>query len=184
MRTRVRHSEFDRNDGFNLGRPRWFFGLWYLVKIVFFLSSFPWPGRLRSSILRCFGATVGENVYWKPRVNIHIPWKLSVGDHALFGEEVFILNFEMVSIGTEACVSQRVFICTGNHDFRDVKMRYRNRPISVGDGAWIGAQVFVAPGVKIGDEAVVTAGSIVLKDLPPGMICTGNPCIAVKPRWV
>lgn len=181
--TIIRHCEFDRADGFDLGRPRIVFIIWYFIKIVFFLSAFPWPGRLRSSILRAFGAKIGKNVYWKPRVNIHIPWKLEVHDHALFGEEVFLLNFEPIIIGTQACISQRAFLCTGNHNFRDIRMRYRNKAITIGDGAWIGAQVFVAPGVTIGDETVVTVSSVVLGDLPPRMVCSGNPCVPTKPRW-
>ena len=182
--TIVRHSEFDRGDGFQLGRSRGVFVLWYFFKMAFFLSAIPWPGKLRSGILRAFGAKIGKDVYWKPRINIHIPWKLEIRDHALIGEEVSILNFEPVVIGTQACISQRAFLCTGNHDFRDVRMRYRNRPITIGDGAWIGAQVFVAPGVTVGAEAVVTVTSVVLKDLPEAMICSGNPCVPVKPRWL
>jgi putative colanic acid biosynthesis acetyltransferase WcaF len=181
--TRVLHSEFDRNDGYSLGRPRIVFWLWYPIKVIFFLSVIPWPRCLRSWILRGFGARVGRGVYWKPRINIHIPWNLEIGDHALIGEEVFILNFDIVRIGSQACISQRAFICTGNHDFTDVRMKYRNRPIVIGDGAWVGAQVFVAPGVVIGEECVVTAGSVVVKSLPNGMICSGNPCVELKRRW-
>jgi putative colanic acid biosynthesis acetyltransferase WcaF len=116
-------------------------------------------------------------------VNIHFPWRLSIGDHSLIGEEVFILNFEPISIGEQCCISQRVFLCTGNHDYRDPLFPYRNRAIDIEDGAWVGAQSFVGPGVKIGEEAVVSAGSIVTKDLPPRMVCAGNPCLPVKPRW-
>lgn len=119
----------------------------------------------------------------KPRVNIHLPWRLTIGDHSWIGEEVFILNFEAVMIGRHACLSQRSFLCTGNHDFRDPAFSYRNAPITIGDGAWIGAQSFVAPGTTIGTDAVATAGSIVTTDLPPSQICSGNPCTPIKPRW-
>ena len=61
-------------------------------------------------------------------------------------------------------------------------MRYRNRPIRVEDGAWVGAQVFVAPGVIIAQDAVITVGSVVLHDMPAGMICSGNPCQGIKSR--
>jgi acetyltransferase-like isoleucine patch superfamily enzyme len=53
----------------------------------------------------------------------------------------------------------------------------------IADGAWVGAQTFVAPNVQIGKEAVITAGSIVTRSLPEGMICSGNPCKARKPRY-
>jgi putative colanic acid biosynthesis acetyltransferase WcaF len=150
---------------------------------MFFLSPLPWPGSWRRGLLRLFGAKVGRGVVIKPRVNVHLPWKLSIGDYSWIGEEVFILNLEPVSIGAHCCVSQRAFLCTGNHDYRDPAFAYRNAPIAVEDGAWVGAQVFVAPGVMIGGEAVVTAGSVVLRNLPGAMVCSGNPCVPGKKRW-
>lgn len=180
---RVRNDLFDRSKGLERGAPGIKEVLWYLVKMVFFLSAFPWPVNLRSFLLRRFGAKVGQGVVIKPRVNIHFPWKLMVGEHAWIGEEAWILNFEPVTICAHACVSQRSFLCTGNHDYKDQAMSYRNRPIYVGAGAWVGAQCFVGPGVTIGNEAVCIAGSIVVRDLPAGMICSGNPCAPVKRRW-
>ena len=125
---------------------------------------------------------MGAGVVIKPRVNIHFPWKLEIGDHSWLGEEVFILNFEPCKIGSHCCISQRAFLCGGNHDFRSADFRYRNGPITVGDGAWIGAQAFVAPNVTIGQEAVVTTGSIVTKNMPMQIICGGNPCSPIKKR--
>ena len=134
-------------------------------------------------VVAAFGARIGRQVYIKPRVNIHFPWKLQIGDHTWIGEEVFLLNFEPIVIGAHCCISQRAFVCTGNHDFRKPEMSYRNRPITIQDGAWIGAQVFVSPGVTVGSEAVVTVGSVVTSDLAAGMVCSGNPCHPVQPRW-
>jgi putative colanic acid biosynthesis acetyltransferase WcaF len=181
--TRVKHSDFDPTKNFNRGRSRVVFAIWYLVKVFFFLSSLPWPMALKSMLLRIFGAKIGRGVYWKPRINIHFPWKLVVGDHALFGEEVMIINFEKVEVGSQACISQRATLCAGNHDYRDVRMSYRNAPIHIGPGAWIGACAFIAPGVTVGQEAVVTACSAVFRDMPDGMVCSGNPCVPIKPRW-
>lgn len=181
--TKVRNDLFDPTKGLDRGRSKSAEALWYLVKCAFFLSALPWPSAFRVALLRCFGAKIGDGVRIKPRVNIHFPWKLQVGSHAWIGEEVFILNFEPVAIGAQACVSQRVFLCTGNHDFRDPAMAYRNKPIIIGDGVWIGAQCFVGPGVTIAEDTVTTAGSVVVRDLPPCMICSGNPCVPFKPRW-
>lgn len=130
-----------------------------------------------------FGAKIGSDVYIKPRTNIHFPWKLVIGDHTWIGEEAFILNLEPVHIGSHCCISQRVFLCTGNHDYTDPSMAYRSAKIDIRDGAWIGAQAFVAPGVLVEVDTVVTAGSVVIKNLPAAMICTGNPCVPVKERW-
>lgn len=181
--TKVRIDLFDSKAGFDRGRPRWIEATWYVLKMLFFLSPIPWPSKLRCSILRAFGAKVGTGVNIKPRVNIHLPWKLRIGDFSWVGEEVFLLNFEPISIGSHCCISQRAFLCAGNHDYSDPSFAYRNRPITIEDGAWIGAQAFVAPGVTVGEDAVATAGSVVTKDLPAGMVCVGNPCTPIKPRW-
>jgi putative colanic acid biosynthesis acetyltransferase WcaF len=181
--SRVRLDLFDSTRGLNRGRGRLVELAWYLCKCLFFLSPLPWPNGLKRALLRGFGATVGKGVVIKPRVNIHLPWRLAVGDHAWIGEEVFILNFEPVTVGSHACLSQRAFLCTGNHDYRDPTFPYRNAPIDIREGAWVGAQVFVGPGCSIGTDSVATAGSIVTRDLPPGMVCAGNPCLPVKPRW-
>jgi putative colanic acid biosynthesis acetyltransferase WcaF len=179
----MRLNQFDGLLGLNRGRSKPVEILWYLVKCYFFLSPLPWPSKLKCTLLRMFGAKVGEGVNIKPRVNIHFPWKLELGDWCWLGEEVFILNFEPARIGANACVSQRAFLCGGNHDFRDPAFSFRNGPITVGEGVWVGAQVFVGPNVTIQDYAVVTAGSIVTKDQPTAMICSGNPCAPVKHRW-
>jgi len=181
--TRVRNDLFDPGRGLVRGRARAWEALWYLTKCVFFLSALPWPSAWKRAVLRAFGAKIGRGVCIKPRVNIHLPWKLVIGDYAWIGEEVFILNFERVEIGAHCCISQRAFLCTGNHDYRDPAMTYRNAPITIGAGAWVGAQVFVAAGITIGEDAVATAGSIVVANLPPAMICSGNPCVPRKPRW-
>ncbi|HXP62703.1 MAG TPA: WcaF family extracellular polysaccharide biosynthesis acetyltransferase [Dongiaceae bacterium] len=179
----VRNDLFDANDGFDLGRPRVVFAAWYCVKCVFFLCAFPWPSRLKSSLLRWFGAEVGRRVRWQPRVNIHIPWNLKVGDYTWVGEEACIINFAPVAIGAHCCLSQRCCLCSGNHDYRSTNMRYRHAPIVLEDGVWIGAAVFVGPGVTIGVDAVITAMSLVSHSVAGGMIYSGQPCQPVRRRW-
>jgi putative colanic acid biosynthesis acetyltransferase WcaF len=181
--TKVRLDKFNPRQGLDRGRSTSVEALWYLVKCALFLTPLPFPSSWKRGVLRYFGAQVGRGVVIKPRVNIHFPWKLSVGDFAWIGEEVFILNFEPVSIGAHCCLSQRAFLCTGNHDYRQPDFPYRNRPITIEDGAWVGAQSFVAPGVVIGCEAVIAAGSVVTRDQPAQMVCAGNPCVPVRQRW-
>jgi putative colanic acid biosynthesis acetyltransferase WcaF len=181
--TRVRNDLFDPTQGLDRGRSKLVEVIWYGTRCILFLTPLPFPSALKRILLRCFGAHIGRGVVIKPRVNIHFPWKLSLGDCAWIGEEVFILNFEPVTIGAHCCVSQRVFLCTGNHDYHQPSLPYRNQPIVVEDGAWIGAQTFVAPGVTIGSEAVIAAGSVVTHDQPACMVCAGNPSIPVRKRW-
>ena len=176
-------DQFDANKGFSRGRSGLVTAVWYLLKCAFLLSALPWPVRFKVALLRAFGGKIGDGVVIKPRVNVHFPWKLEVGDHAWIGEEVFILNFESVKIGAQVCVSQRAFLCTGNHDYRDPQFSYRNAPITIGDGAWVGAGVFVGPGVDVGGEAVLAAGSVVTRNVPANAIVAGNPAVEKGRRW-
>jgi len=181
MRSRL--DLFDAARGLDRGRSKPLEVCWYIIKCIFFLSAFPWPSKLKVFLLRLFGSKIGNGVVLKPRINIHFPWKLVVGNHSWIGEEVFILNLEPVFIGSNVCLSQRCFLCTGNHDFRDPAFAYRNLPIAVGDGAWVGAGVIVCPGVSIGDEAVASAGSVVTHSIPPNTIVSGNPANKIGIRW-
>ncbi|MEK6481682.1 WcaF family extracellular polysaccharide biosynthesis acetyltransferase [Catalinimonas sp. 4WD22] len=181
--SRVRLQDFDPSIGLDRGAGKLKETCWYLIKVLFFLSAIPYPSYLKTVLLRQFGARVGEGVIIKPRVNIHFPWKLEIGNHVWIGEEVCILNFEKLKIGSNVALSQRVFLCGGNHDFRIPSMPYRNASILLRDGCWIGACCFVGPGITIGTDAVVTAGSVIKTDLEENQIYSGNPAVAIKKRW-
>src|SRR5208337_4185239 len=112
------------------------------------------------------------------------PWKLKVGDHTWVGEEVCILNFAPVQIGAHCCLSQRSFLCAGNHDYRSPDMPYRHAPVVLEGGVWVGAGAFIGPGVTVGPDAVVTAMSLANRSLAGGWIYAGQPCVPVRRRWL
>lgn len=174
---------FDAKIGLDRGRSKPTEAVWYLIKCFFFLSPLPWPSGLKVKLLTLFGASIGKGVVIKPRVNIHFPWRLSIGNHSWLGEEVFILNLESVKIGSHSCISQRAFLCTGNHDYRDPRFSYRNKPISIGSGVWVGANVFICPGIEMSDDSIATAGSVITKSVPENTIVSGNPATPVGERW-
>lgn len=182
-KTKVRQDLFNPRLGLNRGVSRVKELLWYFCKILFFLTPLPFPSSFKASLLRIFGAKVGRGVVIKPRVNIHFPWKLEIANFAWIGEEVFILNFENIKIGSQTCISQRAFLCGGNHDFRDPTMPYRNGPIMIEDGAWVGASVFIGPNVVVGIDTVIAAGSVVSKSLEGNYIYRGNPAEKISKRW-
>lgn len=181
--TRIRLDQFDSRIGLNRGVSKWKEILWYMTKVFFFLSAFPFSSGFKCYLLRVFGAKIGNGVIIKPRVNIHFPWKLVIENHVWIGEEVFILNFEPIKIGNQVCISQRAFLCGGNHDYTNPSMPYRNGPITLEEGCWVGANVFVSPNVTIGMDSVITASSVVTQSLAPNGIYRGNPVQFIKNRW-
>lgn len=183
MISKVKLAYFDASQSLNRGGSKFKELIWYLAKMLFFLSAIPFPSSFKSTVLRLFGAKVGKGLVIKPRVNIHFPWKLTIGNDVWIGEEAFLLNFEPLTIGNNVCISQRAFLCGGNHDYRDPSMGYRNGPITLMDGSWVGASVFVGPNVVIGIDSVLSAGSVVTQSVPENSIFRGNPAIIVGIRW-
>lgn len=164
------------------GRPRWFVQLWWIVQTALFHAS---PQALygwRRFLLRAFGARIGKNVRIRPSVSITYPWKLSIGDWSWVGDHATLYTLGEISIGEHAVVSQHVYLCAASHDYKRPTFDIYAQPIQIEPESWLAAQVFVGPGVTIGRGAVVGACSVVLKDVPPGMVCAGNPLRVLKPR--
>ncbi|WBL21652.1 WcaF family extracellular polysaccharide biosynthesis acetyltransferase [Zunongwangia sp. HRR-M8] len=183
IQSRVRLADFDAKLGLDRGASKFKEIIWYFIKITIFLSAFPYPSSLKVFLLRAFGAQVGTNITLKPRVNIHFPWKLEIGDHVWIGEESCLLNFEKLIIGDNVCISQRSYLCGGNHDYRKPSMPYRNGPITLNNGCWIGACSFIGPNVVIGTDAVITAGSTITSNIEPNIVCRKSNFDFEKPRW-
>ncbi len=87
-----------------------------------------------------------------------------------------------IRIAANSVVSQRAYLCTASHDYTKSNFPIYSMPITVGASAWIAAAVFVAPGINVGEGAVVGACSVVTKDVPPWTVCAGNPCRVIKLR--
>ncbi len=158
--------------------------LWLLVSLILFrLCPFSFSA-LKCTLLRMFGAKVGRNVTIKPEVKITFPWKLTIGDHVWLGEECWLLNLDRIVVGNHVCISQRAFLCTGNHNHKRVTFDLITRPITLQDGAWIGAGGWIGPGVTVGSHAVLTAGSVAGKNLEANGIYQGNPAVRIKERVI
>ncbi len=182
--SRVRLEGFNPSKGLSRGASKFKEISWYTIKVFFFLSAIPYPTNFKIFLLRLYGAEVGKNITLKPRVNIHFPWKLKIGNNVWIGEESFLLNFEELAIGNNVCVSQRVFLCGGNHNFKDPTMPYRNGPISLRDGCWVGACCFIGPGVCVGEDTVLTVGSIVTSSVGSNLVCRKGNSDLMKVRWI
>jgi putative colanic acid biosynthesis acetyltransferase WcaF len=110
------------------------------------------------------------------------PWKVVINDYAWIGDDVVIYSFAKITIGENAVVSQKSYLCAGTHDYSSPHFDIDARPIVIGKKAWLATDVFVAPGITIGDGAVIGARSSVFSDMPPMMVCVGSPARPIKPR--
>ncbi len=169
------------NDWFDRGRPLWVEALWILAS-VYFSSSLP-GSTPRRWLLGLFGARIGRGVVVKPRVRIKFPWKLNVGDDVWIGEAAWIDNLAEVSIGNDVCVSQGVYICTGSHDWQSESFDLLVKPVEIEQGAWLGSYSRIAPGVVVGNHAVIGMGAVLTVDADPSMVYLGNPAVPTRTRY-
>lgn len=170
----MRLDRYDNSD-FSRGASKIKEVLWWVVRSLFFAPWFPVPSALKVAALRAFGAKVGKGVVIRSRVNITFPWRLSIGDHVWIGEEVLILSLASVTIDSHVCISQRAFLCTGSHRFRSENFDLVTKPIMIGEGCWIAANVFVGPGVTLAPGTLCSAGAVVMRSAGHGEVLSGNP---------
>ena len=134
----------------------------------------------RQALLKEMFAEIGEGCYIEPP--LHSNWG---GHHVHFGKNVYA-NFNLtlvddthIYVGDYTMFGPNVVIATAGHpilpELREKGYQY-NMPVHIGKNCWLGAGVVVLPGVTIGDNVVVGAGSVVTKDLPGNVVAVGNPC--------
>ena len=157
--------------------------LWVLAGQPLFAS--PWlSSRMRAGLLRLFGAHVGVGVVIKPGVQVKYPWHLELGDHCWIGEHAWIDNLTTVRVGAHCCVSQGVYLCTGNHDWSEPGFGLKVAPVQLCEGSWAGAKSVLTPGRVLGCYAVAAAGAVVTGSVPEFHIVAGNPARFVKTRTI
>jgi len=155
---------------------------WWLVQATLFRGSPQLLYGFRRWLLRRFGAQIGEGALIRPSVSIPYPWKLKIGDHAWVGDHAVLYCLADITIGSNAVVSQKSYLCAGSHDYRTPTFDIFALPIVIEEEAWIATDVFVAPGVTIGRGAVVGSRSSVFTNLPAMMVCVGSPARPIHAR--
>ena len=175
-------KKFDKKD-FDAGASGLKIFCWYFTSMLFFRSGLIPVSSILVFILRLFGAKIGKNVRIKPYIYIHYPWKLTIGDYSWLAE-CRIENLAEVSIGKNVCVSQNAMLLTGNHNYKKVDFDLITKPIILEDGAWIGANATVCPGVIAASHAVLTVGAVATKNLDAYAVYQGNPAVKIKDRVI
>ena len=158
--------------------------LWQAAWFLLFRPS-PWFWHApRRALLRLFGAKIGHNAQIMPSAHIWAPWNLALGDHATISHGVDVYSVAQIDIGAHATVSQRAFLCTATHEPDHPCMPLKTAPIRLEEGAWIGAEAYIHPGVSVGVDAVAGVRAVVLRDVPPGHIVAGNPARFIRERSI
>ena len=172
-------AAFAGGAGFTI-RMKLRLGLWLFIQLTCFKTSV-FPSRFRPGLLKLFGASVGRGVLIRRGIRVHFPWNLEIGNDSWIGEEVWFVNHEKITIGTDVCISQRSIICSGSHDYRSSSLEYAHKPIVIKDGAWVCLNAKVLPGVTIGECSVVSAGEIVRESLPDYSMLVGGQVRQINP---
>lgn len=103
-------------------------------------------------------------------------------DLACLADDVNCYCIAEIKIGSKTTISQSSWLCSASHDYGSSAMQLLVAPITIGSEVWVTGDVFIGPGVHIGDGAVVTARSTVLSDIPPWKVASGFPALVIKDR--
>lgn len=158
--------------------------LTFVEKLYDFNATRPLEQEKRAKMLKDMFAEIGEDCYIEPP--LHSNWG---GKHVHFGKGVYA-NFNLtlvddthIYVGDYTMLGPNVVLATAGHpilpELRPLAYQY-NMPVHIGKNCWLGAGVIVLPGVTIGDNTVIGAGSVVTKDIPANVVAVGNPCKVLR----
>lgn len=155
-----------------------------MERLYDFNATRPSQGKLRTEMLKEMFAEIGGNCYIEPP--LHANW---AGKNVHFGKGVYA-NFNLtlvddcdIYVGDYTMFGPNVVIAAAGHPINPTLRRQAyqyNIPVHIGKNVWLGAGVLVMPGVTIGDNSVIGAGSVVTKDIPANVVAVGNPCRVLR----
>lgn len=138
----------------------------------------------RAELLRRLLGKTGCNIYIEPPFHCDYGWNIEVGENFYANYNLTVLDVGKVTIGENVFLAPNVSLYTAGHplhpDSRNSGYEY-GIPITIGDNVWIGGNAIVLPGVTIGNNSVIGAGSIVSRDIPEWVVAAGNPCRVIRP---
>lgn len=139
------------------------------------------PGKMRSAMYRLGGMKI-KNAGVRSGCTFN-GMNIEIKDGAFINHNTFINCTEKVTIGKNVYIAFDVLITTNSHDVGETSQRAIGnvrKPVTIGDGTWIGARATILPGVTIGDGCIVAAGAVVTKDCEPNGMYAGVPARRIK----
>jgi len=157
--------------------------VWNFIRLIVFR---PFGSRLfkkwRVLVLKCFGAKIEWSSHVYASVKIWAPWNLEIGTNSSLGPNVDCYNQGNISIGSNTIISQKTYLCASTHEYTKKDFPLILKPIKIGNGVWVAADAFIGPAVVIGNNAVIAARSVIIKDVDENTIVGGNPAKLIKLR--
>lgn len=138
----------------------------------------------RQALLGKLLGRLGEGSWIMPRLQCDYGYLVSLGDNSFLNYDAILMDCAPITIGNDVSIGPRTQLLTALHPMTDHELRRQRwetaAPITIGDNVWLGGGVIVCPGVTIGADTVVGAGSVVTRDLPTRVFAAGNPCRVIK----
>ncbi|MGW0520904.1 sugar O-acetyltransferase [Crossiella sp. NPDC003009] len=138
----------------------------------------------RQRILAELLGGIGTGSWIMPRLQCDYGYLIRLGDNSFINYDAILMDCAPITIGNDVSIGPRAQLLTSLHPIEDHELRRQRwetaAPITIGDNAWLGGGVIVCPGVTIGANTVVGAGSVVTRDLPERVLAVGNPCRVIR----
>ena len=148
-----------------------------------FNNSKPSEIEKRNGLVKQMFGSVGDPVWVNQPITLAVGSTVSIGEYTYINSGLTLIDDGAITIGKGCLFGTNVTLCTTGHPI-DPEERSKGYmysfPITIGDGAWIGAGAIVLPGITIGKYAVIGAGSVVTKDIPDYTVAVGNPCKPIR----
>jgi putative colanic acid biosynthesis acetyltransferase WcaF len=154
--------------------------LWGVVSATLWRLSPRGLHGFRRGLIRVFGGRVGAGTRIDPSVRVEIPWNLTIGADVRICEHAILYCLGPVEIGGGTLVGPYAHLCAGTHDYTDPRFTLLREPIRVGERCALLTASFVAPGVVVGDGAVLRPRAGLYRNADPGAVYAGNPAKPVE----